>query len=341
MFFQVDLQLNDTLVGTSGDNYPYKSYITTLLSYSEDSKETFLKDLEGYGTDTPYLFDSTSNERAVEAAKYMVRNGQEFELFGRLHLDLMFQPRVIPNLTDIKIKLQRARDEFCLMSHVTGQEYKLKLLDAKFICRRVKLEPSYQISLENSIKTRGCKFPIQNIVVKTFNVPQGASSHTLNSLFTNGEVPTRALVGMTSNSAYYGNYAKNPFRFQTFSLSFASLSFGGKTYPPNGYSLNFKENTYIECFHKLYEVFGRYPEDFSFGLDREAWENRTFLIPFDLSVDECYKSSFVSPKKYGSLNLTLNWKDALPSIITVFVFGFFDNTVHMDVNRGYSLEAVH
>ena len=338
---QVDLQLNDTLVGSSGDNYPFKSFITTLLSYSIDSKVTFLKELEGYGTDTPYLFDSVDNERAEDAAKFMVRNGQEFELFGRLHLDLMFQPRLIPNLTDIKIKLQRARDEFCLMSHVADREYKLKLSSAKIICRRVKLEPSYQISLENSIKTRGCKFPVQNIVVKTFNVSKGESAHTLNSLFTNGEVPNRALVGMTLNSAYYGDYTKNPFHFQSFNLSFASLSFGGKTYPPNGYSLNLKENYYIECFHKLYEVFGRYPEDFSFGLDREAWENGTFLIPFDLSVDECYKSSFVSPKKYGSLNLSLKWASSLPDVITVFVFGFFDNTVHMDVNRGYSLETIH
>lgn len=311
------------------------------MSYSEDSKETFLKDLEGYGTDTPYLFDDATNERAVDAAKYMVRNGKPFELFGRLHLDLMFQPRLIPNLTDIKIHVTRARDEFCLMSHVAAQEYKLELIDATFSCRRVKLEPTHQISIENSIKTLGCKWPVQNIVVKTFNVPSGTSAHKLDSIFTNGEVPTRVLVGMTLNSAYYGNFTKNPFLFQNFNLSFASLSFGGKTFPANGYSLDLKENHFIECFHKLYEVFGRYPEDFSFGLDREAWQNGTFLVPFDLSIDECYKSSFISPKKYGSLNLNLKWNTALTNIITVFVFGFFDNTIHMDVNRGYSVGAIH
>ena len=337
----MDLLLNDNIVCSSGDSYPYKSYITTLLSYSDASKDTFLKDLEGFGKDTPYLFDDAENERAVDSAKYVVRNGQAFELFGRLHLDLVFQPRLIPNLTDIKINMNRTRDEFCLMSHVSGSEYKLVLMDATLSCRRVKLEPAHQLSIEKSIGSLGCKYPVQQIVVKPFNVASGTSSQILDSVFSNGELPSRLLVGMTLNSAYYGNYTKNPFHMQHFGLSHASLSFGGKTFPPNGYSLNLKENNFIECFHKLYEVFGRYPEDFSFGLDSEAWLNGNFLLPFDLSIDECYKSSFTSPKKYGSLKLSLKWDKPLDSIITILVFGFFDNTIYMDVNRTYSVGAVH
>ena len=48
MIRQVDLIMNERLVYSSGDNYPYRAYVTTLSSYSEKSKKTWLRQLEGW-----------------------------------------------------------------------------------------------------------------------------------------------------------------------------------------------------------------------------------------------------------------------------------------------------
>ena len=53
MFRQVDLIMNERLVYSSGDNYPYRAYLTTLSNYSEPAKKTWLQSLEGWYWDDP------------------------------------------------------------------------------------------------------------------------------------------------------------------------------------------------------------------------------------------------------------------------------------------------
>ena len=41
LFRQLDLVINDALVATIGDTYPYRAYLMTLLSYGRDAMETW------------------------------------------------------------------------------------------------------------------------------------------------------------------------------------------------------------------------------------------------------------------------------------------------------------
>ena len=61
LFRQLDLVMNDALVATSGDTYPYRAYLTTLLSYGRDAKETWLNRLEGWCTDEGGKCDAQDN----------------------------------------------------------------------------------------------------------------------------------------------------------------------------------------------------------------------------------------------------------------------------------------
>ena len=51
LFRQLYLVMNHALVATSGDTYPYRAYLTMLLSCGRDAKETWLRHLEGWFTD--------------------------------------------------------------------------------------------------------------------------------------------------------------------------------------------------------------------------------------------------------------------------------------------------
>ena len=48
LFRQVDLVMNDALMAKSGDTYPYRAYLTKLLSCGDNAKETWLRCLEGW-----------------------------------------------------------------------------------------------------------------------------------------------------------------------------------------------------------------------------------------------------------------------------------------------------
>ena len=88
LFRQFDLVMNDALVATSGDTYPYRAYLTTLLSYGRDAKETWLNRLEGWCTDEHGKCDAQDNTGLLNRRNKIV-NSQPFEFKGRMHSDML------------------------------------------------------------------------------------------------------------------------------------------------------------------------------------------------------------------------------------------------------------
>ena len=92
LFRQVDFTMNDTLVTSSGDTYPYRAFLTTLLSYGREAKKTFLQHMEFYYPDDPYEYDLETNE-AIVYKNERSGNSKIFDLRGRLHIDMCMQER--------------------------------------------------------------------------------------------------------------------------------------------------------------------------------------------------------------------------------------------------------
>ena len=64
MFNSVDLYLNNKLISSNSDTYPYRAYIETLLSYNADSKSTFLNASVLWVEDTAAQFDTLNHDEA-------------------------------------------------------------------------------------------------------------------------------------------------------------------------------------------------------------------------------------------------------------------------------------
>ena len=88
LFRQVDVTFNDTLVSSSRDTYPYRALITTLLSYGDATKKSWLKRLEGWEMDEPTKYDLAANSGLKNRTK-PVANSKTFDRKGRLHVDMM------------------------------------------------------------------------------------------------------------------------------------------------------------------------------------------------------------------------------------------------------------
>ena len=92
-FSQVEMSLGDTLVTPSTNLYPYRAIFETLLNYGRDSKESML-------TSELFYKDTAGQMNAIETDSTKDNNigwnkrrafsdeGNVFEMFGRLHLDL-------------------------------------------------------------------------------------------------------------------------------------------------------------------------------------------------------------------------------------------------------------
>ena len=133
-------------------------------------------------------------------------------MIGRLHLDMAFQSRYILNGIEIKHRLIRAKDSFCLHGNPNQAENKVSLKEVSLFCRKVKPNPSIQLAHAKALQHRTAKYPMRRVEVKMFTIPQGSRYFLKESRFL-GQLPTRLVVGFVDNDAYNGNIAKSPFNF--------------------------------------------------------------------------------------------------------------------------------
>ena len=341
---QMDLFLNDELVESSLD-YPFKSYLSTLFSYSSDSKNTWLPALEGWREDEPGKFDVLKQNGAIDSAKHLVKNGRVFELRGKPNFELFHQSRLIPNNVKIRVVLSKQRPAFYMMGNMgvgaqrlVNTKYKIITEKAVLSLRRCKLNPEEQLKIEKQIAHNGATFPTQAVIIKTVAVPQGLMETSVDSLFSNNEIPPRILIAQVDNDAYVGSYAKSPFNFKHNNLVQASVTYSGQTY---SHSTDFVNKNKMGPYLELYKMMSHYPCDHSNGITKEQWEGGTTLIPFDLCPDQSYSGNFISRRKVGNISLSLRWSVPLPTNINLLIIALYDNSYYMGVNRDFQKALVY
>ena len=114
LWSQCYLYLNDVLVTQSGKNYPYRSYLETLLSFGKDAKCSQLSSVLWYQNTAGVFNTHGTNKANYTAQKAFAAQSHEIDMLGSLHLDITFHSRYLPNGIKIKYRLIRSKDSFCL-----------------------------------------------------------------------------------------------------------------------------------------------------------------------------------------------------------------------------------
>jgi len=202
LFSQVDIQLNRTLITSSTNTYPYRAILETLLSYGEDAKKTQLTSALYYKNTAGQMYTVAltagdgvvPNEGLVKRSQHINRS-RVVDTMGRLHAHIFFQDRYMLKEVNVKIKLVRSKDAFCVMSQA---DCKVMTRKAAMLVRKVKLSPSVFLAHAKALKNGTAKYPIRRVVCKTFTVPNGFRDISHEKLFS-GQLPTRVVVGLVTN----------------------------------------------------------------------------------------------------------------------------------------------
>ena len=330
LFSQVDLMLNDTLVSSTA-TYPYRAYMTTLLSYGKAAKDTWLQYMEGFYKEDAGLHDDKAN-KAVKAKADMLKG--TFTLMGRPHIDLFHQNRLLPNGISLRLRLSRSAAPFFMQSfEEVPKGYKIEIRDAELMVRRVKLTDSHQLALEKVISTKGAVYPISHVVMKHFTIASNATSVHVDSVFA-GQMPNRLVMGLVENDAFTGSYSKSPFNFQHFDMSEAYIVADGVQIPSMPYRFNYAYKDFMDGYRSLITASGRYPYDWSNGITDDDFKYGSNLLAFDLTPDEsCDDVGHVSPKRSGTIKAFFQFRVHLPKTVTMVVLGQFNNTIAIGRNR--------
>ena len=120
--------------------------------------------------------------------------GAIVDMIGRIHSDIFFQDRYMLNEVNIKVRLVRNKDSFCLISGEANPSYKVKLISAVLLVRKVQLSPSVFLAHAKALESGFAKYPIKRVVCKAYTIPACNLDGNHEKLFT-GQHPSKLVFG--------------------------------------------------------------------------------------------------------------------------------------------------
>ena len=336
-FSQVDVYLNETLVTHSSNTAHYRAYLENLLSYGSDAKSSQLA-LNGWYSDTIEHIDTIGDQNAgYTSRKELVSKSRPFQVLTRLHTDISLQGKYLLNGVDLEIRLSRNSNALCLMA-AHGSEFRVKILEASFYARKIKLGSATQLKHIKKMDSNGLSalYPIRHNEVKSFTIPTGSLSCNEEGLYS-GQLPRRLIIGLVESSAYEGRYNKNPYNFQPFNLTYACVYKNGVQIPSKPFTPDFTNGCYAREYLTLFQGTGIHFTDQGLGVAYKDYKSGNTLLVFDFSGDlsDCDAYKLISK---GSIRLELKFSEPLTQSLNVVVMGEWDFCLIISRDRSVSLD---
>ncbi len=340
MFSQVDVSVRNQKITNSVNTYPYRCMFETLLNYGSDAKEShltsalFYKDTAGQ-MNSIALKDANINKGFIKRREKTVKG--EFELYGRLHVDLFFQDRYLIDQVDLDLKLHKSRDSFVLMSD--GKiEYKIQFTKTILYVRQVKISNDVLLAHAKVLEGATIKYPMKRVETKAIVLSSGIHSKTLESVST-GRLPNRLVFGFVDCDSYNGNYKKNCFNFDHYNLNEVRVTVNGQDAPYSPLSLDFKTNLYTRGYYSLFTGIDRAPLDVGNSISMDEYANGYTLFAFDLTPDMC-NSDHLNLIRSGNVRIELKFGEALAAAICCIVYMEYESIMEINKARNVMLDFI-
>ncbi|XP_043476692.1 uncharacterized protein F54H12.2-like [Leptopilina heterotoma] len=332
MFNQIDVYFNQKLVSPPNNAYAYRAYIETLLNYNNVAKTTHLTS-SLWSNDTAGKMEEFGDENKglVERRKYL-SDSRIIDMVGHLHCDVFNQDKFLLNGVELRLRLVRSKDAFCLIDP-TGVS-PLHIEEASLLVRRAKISPGVLIGHAKTLSSGTAKYPITRVEVKALSLHAGIHSETFDNVIL-GQLPKRIIIGFVDNTAFNGSRNKNPFNFKHYQINHFSLYVDGMQIPSKPLLTDFsKDKLYVEAYQTLFTGTGIHFLNEGNNINRFDYANGYCLFAFDLTPDlsaHCF--SHWNLIKHGALRIELRFEEMLQETINCIVYAEYDNVLKIDASR--------
>ena len=336
MFSQIDVSLNGKLISDSTPTYPYRAMIETLLNYDMEAKDTHLQS-QMYFKDTASHMDfhdltaTTISNVGLKARFDKTTGSKVFEMMGPIHADIFAQNNVLLPGVEVRLKLHRNKDAFCLTSKTTGADFKVHVLDAILYVRKLTCSDTHVLSDIAILNRVPAKYKIRRTVIRNITIPAGTQDLQRDNVFL-GDLPKRVVLCLVETTAFNGDYKKNPFRFQGFDLNYLALHADEKQFPAVPLTPDFTNHMVLRSYLQLYAATGRLYADGGIDIAPNDFLDGYALFAFDLTPDGSHGQHYTVNKR-GNLRLDLKFGTALTATTNLLIYAEFDNIIEIDRNR--------
>ncbi|KAK2812298.1 hypothetical protein Q5P01_000040 [Channa striata] len=272
-------------------NYP----LNTIFNYcdSQFSSELFCQD--SAGAMDSHVVVNRPNRGLTERAGF---SAESFQVLGPLHADIFFCERLLLTSVDIRVKLTRASDAFCLM-HAANRDYRLHVLGASLFVKKVTVAPLNTLH------------PLSRINVKTFSIPATSRICSQENLFF-GTLPNYVVLGLVNHETFTGRSNLNPFNFIHCDLEYLAICQDGCQIPAKPFQPQFENNLSVREYYNLFSSTGQHLKDQPLCFDRNDFAQGYTLFAFNLAPDEGFP---------------------LPQTTTLIVYACYDSILEIDSKR--------
>ena len=355
--------------------YAYRSYIETLLNYDISAKDSQLSSAL-YFKDTPGKMDEqgslpqtkytkitvTSDDASVSDVNekwYIMTAGtgnqgfakrheftkdsKDFVLSGPIFSDVFMGDRLLLNMMDLKIVLNRTPNAFCLMDKNTTANLmnpKVELIDVVLKIRKVKVDQAVSDATELILKQTPALYPIRRVECKALSIPGRLSTIRKDNIFS-GIIPKSFVMGLVDLNAYNGAYGKNPYNFHHFGVNALTLTANGEEIPfkqltleyPNANNTNAATVDFIQAYNTLFSGTGKMYANTGLDIGREDYGEGYTLYAFDLTPDMCNTADYFNAVQRGSLSVDITFRENENPPIAMVCYGVFENVIRVDSER--------
>ncbi|TWW71192.1 hypothetical protein D4764_17G0006750 [Takifugu flavidus] len=252
IFSQCDVTLGDRLISQSSATHPYRCMIETLLNFSPDTLSSqftgglFYKDTAG-SVDSIVLVNGPNKGLTRRAAS--TARSREVHLLGPLHGDIFFCERLLLNSVDLRIKLTRANDAFCLMG-ARDSAFSLKVLGASLFVKKVAVSPAVRLGHAAALMKGNALYPLSRVNVKTYSIPANSRVCNQENLFL-GSIPKYVVLGMVHHEAFTGRRDLSPFNFRHYDIEYLALCQDGRQVPAKAFQPDFNNGVSVREFYNI------------------------------------------------------------------------------------------
>ncbi|XP_069599715.1 uncharacterized protein F54H12.2-like [Ranitomeya imitator] len=319
-FNQVDITLGDRLISQSDNLYSYRAYIETLLNYSLHALRSqftaglFYKDTAGHHQTTE--LDGQYQNQGFAHRAHATCLSRPVELIGPIFCDIFNQLKLILNGLDLKIKLSRNKDAFCLMT-AEHEQLKVQIVKAALYVKRVQVSPAVRIGHSQALLSSSAKYALDRACLKVYSIPVGMRNSNHENLFL-GQIPKTVILCFV-DEAFSRSHQKNPLCFHHYGISHTALYFDGQQIPAKLFPPNFDAEHVVREYMALVHISGKQKADVGLSVDRDDFMSGYTFFAFNLSPDQ-EPSAHFSLIKMGNLQAEIHFADATPHTVNMIVY---------------------
>ena len=246
--------------------------------------------------------------------------------------------RLLLNMLDLKIVLNRTPNTFCLMDkNGTSINPKVELVEVILKMRKVKVDQTVSDATELILKQTPALYPVRRVECKALTISAGIASTRKDNIFS-GLIPKSFVMGLVDLNAYNGTYGKNPYNFQHFGVEALTLTANGEEIPFKQLVLKYPDGDsnvdFIQAYNTLFSGTGKMYANAGLDITREDYAGRNTLYAFDLTPDMCNIADYFNSVQQGSLSVDITFRDGGTNVsVGMVCYGAFENVIRVDSER--------